>query len=750
MTVALSLNVATVAGTLYVAPNGDDAASGSIEEPLASLAGARDAVRKIVAADRGVLREAVTVYFRGGTYRFNETVVFDNQDSGSAIAGVTYAAYDGEMPVFSGGVPVQNWEQTELKGGSVWKASVPWAKGGRMFHALFDGGALLPRARSKRFINTRELHKKDGRWGEWMHEHSVSYLKTRRDEYTKLHCEETLLTDTANVGDVELFIRPEAKWLVNFLPVKAYDPETGVLETAIEGTYKLIREFYLENALEFLDTPGEWSLNTEEGMLYYWPESGRPGENIVAPALPALVRVEGDNDVEGYADRPVRGLTFKGLTFTYCNRDVWTAKDIGIQHDWDMWDKDNCLLRFRGAEDCVVDGCHFVNSGSGAVRVDLHGQRIRIENNVIRNLGGTGVLLSGYGPGTKDVNRNNLVLNNEIENCGTLFWHGLGVFIWQSGHNRIAHNRIHNLGYMGMVVSGVRRRFFGQGPWVEGRGDNPDRREYMKAIRWSETTKAGKDEDWANYEPYMHARHNLIEYNEIFNCMQRLIDGNCVYLSATGAGNVVRRNLVHSHVKGNLLRTDDDQYGTLVTENIIIGNASQHGYALKRVNSFENNVLVQSMISGQGAGGGPEGGSVIKHNIVYHVDPDIRTFTNARMFKPLAGEDIDHNLYYMEGTDAAQEFLVDMREKGWELHSLAADPLFEDVHNLDFRLKSNSPAFGLGIKPIEGQDEIGLINDPALLRLRGEGGLSALLQVELHDSEVFLLKGHQPSLLGKE
>ena len=204
MTVTLSVNMAAVAGTLYVAPNGDDAAPGSIEEPLGSLAGVRDAVRKRIAADGGILREPVTVYFREGTYRFTETVVFGSEDSGSAIAGVTYAAYEGETPVFSGGIPVQNWERTELKGGSVWKASEPWAKENRTFHALFDGETLLPRSRSKRFINTRELHKKDGRWQELMHETSIRYVKTRRDEYTKLHCEETLLTDMKSVEHAEL------------------------------------------------------------------------------------------------------------------------------------------------------------------------------------------------------------------------------------------------------------------------------------------------------------------------------------------------------------------------------------------------------------------------------------------------------------------------------------------------------------------------------------------------------------------
>jgi hypothetical protein len=536
---------------------------------------------------------------------------------------------------------------------------------------------------------------------------------------------------------------------VNYLPLKAYDPQTKVLETSIEGTYPLIREFYLENALEFIDEPGEWSLNTEEGMLYYWPKAGQPSDSIVAPRLQALVRVEGKNDLEGFGDVPVRGINFEGITFTHCNRDIWRLGDIGIQHDWDMWDKENAMLRFRGAEDCVIDGCQFVNSGSGGVRVDLYGKNINIQNNVVRNVGGTGVLLSGYGPGDKDVNRNNTILNNEIENTGTLFWHGIGVFVWQSGHNRIAHNQIYNLGYTGMVISGVRVRFFyDKDKNHEYRGDDPNRREFMKAIRWSETTKAGRDEDWGNYEPYMHARHNLIEYNEIFNCMQRLIDGNCIYLSATGRGNVVRRNLVHSHVKNNMLRTDDDQFETLVTENVVIGNGSHYGFAMKHINSYENNYMILSTMSGQAAGGGPQNGAEMKRNIVYLKDPTKKPIQSQRMFIKLNREDIDSNVYFHEmAQQKTDEYLSMMKTHGWDQKSVAADPQFESVEDLDFRLKATSPAFKLGIYQIDGLEQMGLLHKPALKRLREEGGLAAMMNVQLNDSEVFIKKGHRPSLL---
>jgi len=708
----LTTAVCTVhAEDLYVAPKGNNTNPGTKEKPLATLTGARNAVRKLISADGGGLKKPINVYFRGGTYRLKETVVFGLEDSGSKDVTITYSAYKDETPVFSGGVPIKGWKKTGLQNGNIWVADVPWTKNGNRFHALFDGEKLLPRSKSP------ELPSSGLPW---------DYIGNSKP------CNDAILANTKNLNDIEIFMRPGRLWLVNYLPIESYDKTNGIVPR-IPPTYSLSGAFYLENTLGYLDEPGEWSLDTHEGKLYYWPKLGKPGENIIAPDLATLIRVEGENDDKGDQDKPVQGIVFRGLTFSHCNRDVWQEDDRGLQHDWDMWDKDNCLLRFRGAEHCFVDKCRFLNTGSGAIRVDLYGQHIRIENNIIRNVGGVGVLLCGYGPGTKNVNRKNTVINNEIEDCGTLFWHSMGVFVWQSGENHIAHNRVYNLGYMGMVFSGVRMRFFVAklAKLHTGILFRPDRREHMGTIRREETRELSesKSTNWDDYEPFMHARGNIIEYNEIHDCMKRLHDGNCVYLSATGKGNVVRRNFAYSHLKHGMIRTDDDQFDTTVTENITIGNVSVNGLTLKRANTMDNNILVQSYFRGDHWGGGPEAGATIRRNIFYNVAPlSNKHIEPMRLLKVLEKEDIDYNLYYTSGNKDSDQFLMSQQAAGFDKNSLAGDPLFKDIWNLDFSLKPGSPALKLGFKPIEGVETIGLLHDPCIARLRKQGGLDALMK----------------------
>ena len=95
----LLLPLATQALELYVAPQGDDRASGQADAPLASLEGARLAVRKLPRP----LTEAIRVVFAAGTYRITEAVTFDEKDSGDAGRTISYEAAQGAKVIISGG-----------------------------------------------------------------------------------------------------------------------------------------------------------------------------------------------------------------------------------------------------------------------------------------------------------------------------------------------------------------------------------------------------------------------------------------------------------------------------------------------------------------------------------------------------------------------------------------------------------------------------------------------------------------------
>ena len=635
-----------------------------------------------------------------------KTVVFGLQDSGSSKLTVTYAAYPGETPVYSSGRELTNWRPLtavppglpEQAADFVRVTDVPVE-----FRTLFDAEGLLPRARSAGFIpleggSRNELHFPAGRLKNW-----------------------------PNVEDVEIVVRPHHAWIVNILPLASVDERKQIARTSISATYAMNRLHFLkqtescwvENTLEELDEPGEWVLNSREGRLYLWPRNDSP---VVAPQLTELIRIEGEINKEGPADSPVRNMCFRGLTLMHGERYQLDPSDAGLQHDWDMHDKSNALLRLRGTENCTIENCRFAHSGSGAIRVDLHGRQNTISGNLIEHLGGAGILLCGYGPGTKDVNQQNFVQNNHIHHIGRIYSHSPGVMVWQSGRNRVANNLIHHTPYTGIIISGCMTDFF-----------RKQGRELSKTIRRHEITRLPGQPQLEDVRPYLHTCDNAIEYNEIHHVMESLGDGNGIYIRGAGAGNVIRRNYIH-HLVAPMqmqaaIRTDGGQRDTLIAENLIYKCTSQ-GIILKLNNRCENNIVADLIAPPRGyylaLREGPMTGATIRRNIFYSssdtctfIDelPPGRGRTNEdRRGRRLAQSnqaDTDHNIYFCAANpQLGRQMLEKQQQDGVDTHSLAVDPLFVDPAGGDFRLKPDSPALTLGILPFE-LSGVGVLEDSA-------------------------------------
>ncbi|MEO1529359.1 MAG: right-handed parallel beta-helix repeat-containing protein [Planctomycetota bacterium] len=683
----------------FVSTDGSDEWSGTLDSPnadlsdgpFATLRRARDAVRDRVADDATDIR----VLVRGGTYQVSETIVFGIQDSAPNSLTTTYAAYPGETPIFSGGQEIFNWQKVVepipgLPESAIGKVQVADVSG--KFKALFDTEGLLPRARSAGFIPPLDGSRH------------------------KVHFPDGFLKSWSNVTDVEVVVRPHHAWIVNILPLKSVDAEGKFAQTSINATYAMsalhfLRETdscWLENTIEQLDQPGEWVLNSQQGKLYLWP---RGDSKVFAPQLTELIRVEGDIDKHSSNDQPVRGLCFRGLTFMHGDRYTVAADDAGLQHDWEMHDKASSLVRFRGTENCRIQNCRFAHSGGGAIRLDLHAQRNEITGNHVQSVGGSGILLAGYGPGTKDVNHNNLIFNNHIHHIGRIYSHSAGIMIWQSGQNRVANNLIHHTPYTGIIVSGCMTDFFTRGG-----------RELTKTIRRHEIDDLPKRPLRNDIVQYLHTRDNMIELNEIHHAMELLGDGNGIYVRGAAGGNVIRRNYIH-HLVAPMkmqaaIRTDGGQRDTLIAENLIYRCTSQ-GIILKLNNRCENNIIAEIIAPPRGyylsVREGPMTGATIKRNVFYATTTDCKFIdelpprngrpTEDRRGRKLARvkqADADQNIYF-SATNPRQgeQALLKQQGDGVDQRSLAVDPQFMNAPEGDFRFRPDSPALKLGIRAID-------------------------------------------------
>ena len=703
--------------SLVVSPDG----------PIATL---EDARLKVQELKKEQPDQPIEVLIKSGVYRLQETVVFGLEDSGKDGAPVVYKASPGESPVFTGGVPITGWKKlvSEPAGvckeaqGKLWVAPIP--KGlpkSWVIKSLYDGETLLHRAKSDGFKYADVEKENDfNRQGKKI----TSLLEYNGDAVAPfdrtIHYRDDHIKDWKNPSDIELILK-DRPWLANVIALDRIDTEKKIAHLAVDPTYQAIspkNRYWVENAIEYLDEPGEWVVNTQEGLIYMWPEKDLATMNVIAPYLSEFIRVEGTEDGP-FASH----LKFEGLTFTHGVRDILQPDDKGLQHDWEMYDKPNAVIRFRFSEDCDVEACTIKSSSGTGIRLDLHCQRIAIKSNHLHHLGGGGILLSGYGPGTKDVNKNNVVHDNYIHHIGELLLHSAAIFIAQSGHNEITHNTISDVPYNGMVISGCRPHEFHLVKRI------PFRRAWVSSIRFEECEpyiEKGQAARFKNslshFLPLLHARKNRIIMNDISRTLLKLHDGNAIYFSAMGVDNWVERNYLHqNHDTAGALRLDDNPSFTIIRENVI--TQSEHGLGLKGPADLVNNfVFTETFLRGRSLPGWLGGTKKVKPKQNIFMPPASSKATSGLYLtdKRATNRPFFENLPLTESsiyfTENKSEAYQPKTKLGNDLYTgkpatagedsvklLYADPMFDQdaMKKGIYRFKEGSPAGKLGIKPID-------------------------------------------------
>jgi len=593
----------------------------------------------------------VTLELSGGRYELSQPLEFGPADSGLGVR-----ARIGERPVLSGGTRLQGWRRSEIRP-ALWEITLPEVKAGRWyFRQLFVNGQRAQRARTpdEGFFRAAgrlgtnspiELPFKNGdlqpEWAARRDGHVVMWMK-----WTDLHVPLAGVMPGAGsaAGVATLEGGPRPYWMD--------EPDA---------------RYWIENIPEALDAPGEWYLDRATGVLgYLAPDGLDPNQaEMVAPRLTELVRVHGD----GGSRRPVIGLRFEGLTFAEADYDLPAQGMISPQAAVPI----PGTFRVEHARDGLIEDCVFENLGGYAVELGRGAQQWRVVGNSIRSLGGGGVRVGEPGnkqPDDEAANHSHRITDNTLRELGRVFAPAVGILVFQSGTNRIAHNHIADLYYTGISVG-----------WNWGYQDTP-------------------------------CRANVIEFNRVEQVGQgRLSDMGGIYTLGPQPGTVVRNNLfrdITSYGYGGWgLYTDEGSTGILIENNVVYGckSAGFHQH-YGRDNVVRNNLIafnrehelmrtrVEDHLSFSFTG-----------NVVIWDTGDLLGSNwggGTHQFR------LDHNLYFdtRAGTQvAAYRFAgsswAEWQARGQDVHSQIADPLLVDPARPELGLKPESPAYALGFKPID-------------------------------------------------
>lgn len=589
-------NVHADTARIHVATTGNDQASGTGESPLKSV---DEAVKRLEALDKRNLK-MVEVIFKGGTYPLDKAVTIGPKASGTDTCKVVFRAEGKEPAHLTGARAIENWKplsgdtpyvRSEDKG-KIWVADIPK---GWLFHYLYAGEDSLPVAK---------LHNAEA-WHKWPRI-GRSVKPTGPEGQLLRFPKGTLDVLKGKDGMVEMNILPVQFW--NSISVlRGINPETNTAyrhskspttnskQGFDNGNYNLL------NDLSFIDRPGEWAVDSKEGKVYLWPtkEISLNKTRLTAPAPYRLLSIVGDES----AGKLVKNVHFRGLTFSCTDRlpeDEWP--DHWVKRQAELPDG---MLFFQDVEGCSVTDCTLLRSGSYSLAFNQYAQNNLVSRNELGFSGCGGVLLQGYGPGTKDVNKNNTVTRNYIHDVARgAFMHSAAITFYQSGVNKITYNILENLPYCAVAVIGagwkdfnptVKRGGMGAKNWYDSYGSM----EAMYKARYHELPKY-EDQPEAftrdGFKQFLHSRNNNISNNIIINYMSELGDGGGLYAWGCGKGNVFENNLLQKpkHKKGQhlviIIYMDDHVDHAVVKGNIAWADFLYRAIYTKGKNQLENNV----------------------------------------------------------------------------------------------------------------------------------------------------------------
>jgi len=685
LTIAVTPRVdVSAAVNIYVSPHGNDQWPGRLatanadgtDGPLATPTGARDAVRRLRA---GGEKGPVTVLFRGGTYRMNEPLVLQPQDSGTEQGPVVYAAFEGEQPVLSGGRPIRGWK---AESDGLWRVEIPAVAAGQWsFQQLWINGRRQVRARTPNkgyYRMVRKAPPAPDATGKLVPRDRTAFVFTAGDlaswpdlagaQVVVFHSWETSRLRIAGVDEVQR--------LVSF---------TGPSQWPFERWEKKQR-YYVENVREALDVPGEWYLDGSTGTLYY---RAMPGEEVsraevVAPRLTSLLELRGRTEQKQF----VQYVGFRGLTFSH---EDWTLEPQGHSDPQAVVTAPAAILA-DGARHCTFEQCEISHVGDYALWLRRGCKDCRIVHCRIHDLGVGGVRIGEAGRADDDEaeSSRNTVDNNHVYDGGHVYPAGVGVWVAQSSHNTISHNEIHDFFYSGMSIG-----------W--NWNDAPNR-----------------------------CHHNMIEYNHVHHLMKGVLsDGGAIYTLGAAPGSVIRNNVFHDVWSyenppfGWGIYLDATTSGYTVENNLVYNihsgclmysNGGHENVIRNNIFAFPANYMLWPFWEKRP--------NTFTRNILYITQGTLFVpFTERSLKARLAANQPlgiwDKNLYWHTQQREQLEFFKrsfsEWQALGLDEHSRIADPRFINPAARDFRLQPTSPAFRLGFQPID-TSQVGLYGDAAWVR----------------------------------
>jgi hypothetical protein len=437
----------------YVSTTGKDSNPGTINQPLATVAGVESKLAVTYLNNCRAQTAPIVVQFRRGTW-YDQAITL-KQSGCSSVAPIVYENFPGETPVFSGGTRVTNWINV---GNSSWQATLPSSTVN--FEALYYKGQRRQRARlgsstsgvlGKYFRVSAPV---TGYYDRFYY-NPKDPISTSWSNYapsTGNPCGQTpgpiALQGEIEVLDFEL-------WDVSRQRISCIDETkhivylTGSTSGGYSHGYIANHRYLIENVKDDLTIPGQWYVDRSVAgawVLHYLANKGEQ-PNLDGVVIPQQAQVLTGNNLDY--------RSFVGLTFAHDNYVVAAKGYAGSEVDALLTSAVQCM----DCSNLTFDTDTFNHTTGYALALSTDNQGMStgnvVQNSAFYDLGGGGIMLGKIAEGTEtdtNVPQFGTVQNNIFQGYGRMF-PGSGAIALLIGHDMsIVHNDVTDGYNQGILV----------------------------------------------------------------------------------------------------------------------------------------------------------------------------------------------------------------------------------------------------------------------------------------------------------
>ncbi|GAA2235480.1 hypothetical protein GCM10010413_39160 [Promicromonospora sukumoe] len=446
---------------LYVSPSGDDRGKGTAKDPFKTVEGARDHIR-----EKGLNRDSrqrcdITVNLAAGEYPVTETIGFTEQDSGGGGHQVIYRSSDGPGAAnLVGAEEVTGWEEYQ---DGIYKTQFDADK---QFYTLFEDGERSELARyPNRTSEDTQAPYLFSVLGEPEKEAVRSWLYWADGDWDPAW-DDTPENNPLKDAQVTVWSGGSWSWFTDTVPIIGQDYRKNFATLKHWTRYAMVNSrsgsrYYLQNAMAFLDQPGEYYVDREAGELYYIPRGDIDDVTIMRPTVAKVVDVKGASPEDRAHD-----ITFDGIGVQYSDFVDWyragwiSAGDSGDAHKYPEYDRQIEMPRNRfgaitleNTSGITLTGMHVRDTGFMGVYALFANDHLTVEDSLLENLGADGIKVEGGWPGEGDLSHEHTFRNLYIHHVGELVpGDASGIELMSTGNNTVEHVHVRNSARYGISL----------------------------------------------------------------------------------------------------------------------------------------------------------------------------------------------------------------------------------------------------------------------------------------------------------